>query len=224
MADALGAATGRPLEVLGRFDEDLAGVVAAWVDEHGWAMVNYDAGVAVLAERPATITKLLLTDASPVSFTDADEVAGRARAAIGAERRTDFDAALAAARAIYPVREDNTIIVGDRPLALLRRWMLEVAGRLVDRGLLHATADAAYLTIDELRRAVEGAGGPGSTTPSAAVAARRRGREPTLDRPTSASRAPSPDISRTPAALAPVNEPILWAVGHEYPPPAERAR
>ena len=33
---------------------------------------------------------------------------------------------------------------------------------------------------------------------------------------------PMPDISRTPAALRAVNEPILWGVAHEYPPPAER--
>ena len=222
LADALGTATGRPLEVLARFDEDLAGAVAGWVDGHGWAMVNYDAGVPVLAERPATITKLLLNDSTPVSFTDADEVADRARDAIRPDRRADFDAALAEARAIYPVREDNTIIVGDRPLALLRRWMVEVACRLVERNRLGSTTDAAYLTIAELRRAVEGA----DRLQLDDTVRRRRCEEAWVR----ANPGPAylgkqglmPDISRTPAALRSVNEPILWGVAHEYPSPAER--
>jgi pyruvate,water dikinase len=221
LVDALGTADD-PLEVLARFDQDLAAAVAGWVDEHGWAMVNYDAGVAVLAERPATITKLLLNDADRASFTDADEVATRARDAIRPERRADFDAALADARAIYPVREDNTIIVGDRPLALLRRWMLEVARRVVALGLIGSNADAAYLTVDELRRAVEGTGGLRLDD----TIRRRRGEEEwaraTPGPAYLGEQGPMPDISRTPAALRAVNEPILWGVAHEYPRPVER--
>ncbi len=30
-----------------------------------------------------------------------------------------------------------------------------------------------------------------------------------------------PDIAHLPAALRQVNEPVLWGIGHEYPPPVE---
>ena len=183
-------------------------------------MVNYDAGVVVLAERPATITKLLLNEPEPASHGDADEVADRARKSIRSERRGDFDDALRTARAIYPLREDNTIIVGDRPLALLRRWMLEVARRLVDRGDLGSATDAAYLTVDELRRTLTG-----QTEGRLDETIRRRRGEEAWVRANPGpiylgKRGAMPDISRTPTALREVNEPILWGVGHEYPPPA----
>ena len=129
----------------------------------------------------------------------------------------------AAARAIYPVREDNTVVVGDRPLALLRRWMLEVAGRLVARGILADADDAAYLTIEELRGALTGAGGLASALTE--TIRRRRGEEAWVRANPGplhlGAQGAMPDISRLPAALRQVNEPILWGVAHEYPPPAE---
>ncbi len=220
--EALTADVTRPLDVLRKADADLADAVEQWIDEHGWAMVNYDAGVAVLAERPATITKLLLNNPQPTDHGDADEVADRARQAIRPEGRGDFDAALDDARAIYPVREDNTIIVGDRPFALLRRWMLEVAGRLVDQGHLGSANDAAYLTVAELRRAIAGDAAP----PFDETIRRRHGEEAWVRAnpgPTYlGEQGTMPDISRTPAVLRAVNEPVLWGVAHEYPPPTTK--
>jgi pyruvate,water dikinase len=81
-AEALESAPRRSVEVLATLDEALAADVAGWVEEHGWAMVNYDAGAPVLAERPATLTKLLLSEPDPVGFGDAERTADRARAAI----------------------------------------------------------------------------------------------------------------------------------------------
>ncbi len=177
--------------------------------------------------------------------------------------------ALADARAIYPVRDDNTMVVGDRPMALLRRVMLEAGRRLAAADVLPTSADAAYLFIEELRAALargdgETAGGSRGTTGStgagsaadettqagsaaaetteagsAAVettdatvsaattlgdlVARRRGEEAwARANPGPAyvgDQAPPPDISRLPAALRRVNEPILWGVSHEYPAP-----
>jgi pyruvate,water dikinase len=119
------------------------------------------------------------------------------------------------------VREDNTIVVGDLPLAVLRRWMLEVARRLTDRGLLSEVADAAYLTVDELRGAVEGT----SDRSLDETVLRRRGEEAWVRAHPGAAhigeQGAMPDISRTPAALRQVNEPIMWGVGHEYPAPVE---
>ena len=124
---ALEARPGDPIGALESIDPDLAESLQRWKTTHGWAMVNYDAGIPVLAERPTMLTTLILTEPSPIDFDDAQATAAEARSAIAPQRREEFDVALAAARTIYPLREDNTIVVGDRPMALLRRWMLEVA-------------------------------------------------------------------------------------------------
>lgn len=113
------------------------------------------------------------------------------------------------------MREDNTIIVGDRPFALLRRAMLDAGGRLAARGMLPSSADAAYLFIDEIRSAL--ASVPVSDLTDRVV--RRRGEEAwARAHPGPAyigGQAPPPDTCRLPSALRQVNEPVLWIVGHE---------
>ncbi|MEZ5381577.1 MAG: PEP/pyruvate-binding domain-containing protein [Microthrixaceae bacterium] len=217
---ALEADPAQPIDVLARFDEGLAAEVAAWIDEHGWAMVNYDAGVPVLAERPTMITQLLLNEPESTDFDGADAAADEARRALPAGRRAEFDEALQQAREIYAVREDNTIVVGDRPFALLRRWMLTAADRLVARGTIPTASDAAYLTVDELRAAIGG-----DTAELTERVVRRRGEEAWV-RATPGplyigNQGSPPDTSRLPAPLREVNEPVLWVIGHEYPPPVE---
>lgn len=218
---ALEDAPGRPVTALAAVDPDLGQALTEWVSGHGWALFNYDAGVPVLAERPTLITRLLLAEPAPVDHDGADELADRARRELPSERRAEFDRLLAAARAVYPLREDNTMVVGDRPLGLLRRWMLEAGRRLARRGDLPAPADAAYLFLDELRGAIDSPAG----TDLAARVVQRRGEEAWVRaHPGPAyigEQAPPPDTSRLPEALRQVNEPILWAVSHEYPPPVE---
>lgn len=217
--DALRAQPGRPVQALAEVDATLAEELTAWTAEHGWAAMNYDAGVPVLAERPTMITRLILAEPQPADHSVADETAGRARHALPAGRRAEFDQALADARAVYPLREDNTIIVGDRPFALMRRIMLEAGRRLAARGTLPAANDAAYLHHDEIRDAI--AGSPAEDLVNRVV--RRRGEEAwARANPGQAyvgEQGSPPDISRLPLALRQVNEPILWMVSHEYPTP-----
>ncbi len=217
---ALEADPGHPVEVLSRLDGDLGHELQAWIDEHGWALVNYDAGVPVLAERPTIITRLILKDPEAGETDDAEAVAASAREALPSTSRSAFDDALREARAIYPVREDNTIIVGDRPLALLRLWMLEVADRLVARAVI-ARDDAAYLFVDELRAALVGEETDGLTD----RIVRRRGEEAWVRAQPGplyvGKQAPPPDISRLPDPLRRVNEPVMWVISHEYPAPVE---
>lgn len=219
--EALDADPGRPVEVLEQLDDGLARDLRAWIDEHGWSLVNYDAGVPVLAERPTVITRLVLSEVSPDDSDDADAVAAEARDALPAGARADFDDALEEARAVYPLREDNTVIAGDRPLALLRRWMLEVGDRLAARGTIPSRGDAAYLFVDELRAAL--AGNEAEDLTERIV--KRRGEEAWVRaRPGPlyvGKQAPAPDISRLPEALRRVNEPVMWVIGHEYPDPVE---
>lgn len=218
---ALEADRRHPVDVLAGLDGGLADELAAWVTEHGWAMVNYDAGVATLAERPAMVTRLVLSEPEPADGGEADRLAAEAREALPAERRAELDAALAEARALYPLREDNTIITGDRPMALLRRWMLETGRRLAERGTIAAPGHAAHLELAELRAALAGE----DQGDLAAVVARRRGEEAWARAHPGplhvGEQAPPPDISHLPRPLREVNEPILWFIGHEYPPPTE---
>lgn len=218
-------------------DPGLGELLRGWMADHGWAMVNYDAGAPVLAERPAMMAKLLLADPEPTDFERAEAVATEARGALPPESRAEFDRALAEAREVYPLREDNTIVVGDRPMALLRRWMLEVADRLVERGVIASIGDAAYLTIDELLGTLED-GSAGNTALGERRAgdcaigaelvkriARRQGEEAWVRAHPGPNyigeQAPQPEISRLPAPLRTVNEPVLWIIGHEYPEPVD---
>ena len=219
---ALESHPGRPIEALRRVDPSLADELEGWLADHGWASVNYDAGVRVLAERPTTVTRLLLAEPEAVDHGAADDMAAKASAALAPSRREEFDLALREAREVYPLREDNTIVVGDRPLAVLRRIMLEAGRRLAERGDLPSPADAAYLMVDELRTAL--VDGPATLDPTALVV-RRRGEEAWVRaHPGPAyvgAQAPPPGTSRLPEALRAVNEPVLWVVGHEYPSPVD---
>ena len=220
-ASALRADPGHPLDALGAHDAELAAEMQHWIDEHGWALLNYDAGVPVLAERPRVLTKLLLADPPVIEFTEADVLADRARQALAPDRRRDFDDVLEVARSVYPTREDTTVVVGDRPLALLRRWMLEVGARLEARGHLAGASDASFLHIDELDGALSGQ----PVADFRSLVARRRGEHAWVR----ANPGPAylgkqgapPDISKLPDPLRRMNEPILWLVGHEYPAPTE---
>ena len=222
-AEALADRPTAPVEVLRALDADLADAVQAWIDRHGWAMVNYDAGRATLAERPRMVTRLLLSEPDPPDFAAADETVDRARAALPVDRVEAFDDAIARARVMHPLREDNTIIVGDGPLSLLRRWMLEVSDRLVARGALPSREDAVYLTATELRDQL--AGTADGSADAVDLVSRRRGEEAWVRaNPGPAylgERGGEPDISRLPKALRAVNEPLLWAAGHEFPEPTE---
>lgn len=219
--DAVEAQPHDPVGALEAVDPALADALRHWMHEHGWAAINYDAGRPTIAERPATVASLLLAEPDDDESTAeqaADAIAVEARAALHADQRGAFDEALAVARRVQPLREDNTIVAGDRPFALLRRWMLEVARRLEDRGVLGAAADAPHLTQDELRDALTGRLGRAEV---ATLVQRRRGEEAWVRaRPGPAfigAQAPPPDVSRLPEALRTVNEPVLWMVGHEYP-------
>ncbi|MCB0964576.1 MAG: hypothetical protein KDA98_14950, partial [Acidimicrobiales bacterium] len=139
--DALRAEPGRPVEALGRVDASLGEALADWIAEHGWSLINYDAGVPTLAERPTLVTSIVLAAPAAADHRGVEADAAEARAALPPARRAEFDEVLAQARAIYPLREDNTIIVGDRPMAAIRRTMLELGERLAAAGVLAAPGD-----------------------------------------------------------------------------------
>lgn len=101
---------------------------------------------------------------------------GAVRAQVPADERADFDRLLADARATYGVRDSNGLLTAAWPVGLLRRAMLEVGRRLVERGGLHDAEHAVELTVAELVAVFVGAGSALVTADEAAarLAERRR--------------------------------------------------
>ncbi|HUG85847.1 MAG TPA: PEP/pyruvate-binding domain-containing protein, partial [Euzebya sp.] len=145
-----------PVAALTAIAADLAAALQGWIARHAWRSMDYDAGRPVLAEQPAVISRVLLADPDRSGVEDAGVVEAQARAALDPVDLPQFDRLLAEARARYPVREDNVIWTEGMPGGLFRRWLLEAAGRLVDRGVLDQVDDGAYLTLDEVVDALAG--------------------------------------------------------------------
>lgn len=219
-AAALAATPEDPVGAIRTLDDDTATALEDWLETHGGDCVNYDPGRPVLAEQPRMVTHLLLGNPTPLdgAAATARTAEADARAALPAGDVDDFDRLLAAARRVYPVREENTRWTDAVPGGLLRRALVAAGDRLAARGAIADPADASYLTVEEVRMTLRGAG----DTDLVAAALRRRGEEAWARAnpgPTTigAPSGPPPDLSRLPAALRAVNEPVLWMVGLEYP-------
>lgn len=118
-----------------------------------------------LPRRPSASRKAIVQD-------PAIEVALREQ--VPEADRAEWDELLADARATYGVRDDNGLLTAAWPVGLLRRGMLEIGRRLVERGPLHDREHAFELTVDELIGALDGAPAPSADDAAAHLAERRR--------------------------------------------------
>lgn len=209
-----------PIEALTGARPDLARQLAAWIRRHGWRTLNYDPGSPAVAEHGSLIRQLLLVDAADRHLEAVAELEGAARAVLDTPTRAHFDQVLSIARQRYGLREENVVLTDNVPNGLLRRWLIEVARRLTDRGAIARTADGAHLTIDELRQALAGTESADLST----IVARRRNEEAWVRaHPGPSHVGPQgvpPDVSRLPDPAGRTNAALLWAMQHEYPPAA----
>lgn len=220
--DARAALAATPADPIGALHDrypELAERVADWIRRHGWRTLNYDAGSAAIAERPALLARLLLfSEPPPRQSEELEEYEAQARHPLDPAGRARFAEALTTARDRYGLREENVVLTDSVPSGLLRRWVIEAGERLVQRRVLTRSADAAYLTLDELRSALTGQDDGGL----AHLAVRRRSEEAWVRAhpgPAHVGRqAPPPDVSRLPAAARRTNAALLWGMEHEYPP------
>jgi phosphohistidine swiveling domain-containing protein len=156
-----------------------AGDVDGFRELHGWRSPAYDPSVPTLGEHPEALALALAaaTSANEAADarTDADTTAAiqAVRAAIPAARQGEFDELLTEAQLMYGVRDENESPCLLWPVGLVRRVLLEIGTRLVERGQCEECDDVFFADRSELSAAVGGDssnGWPGAR----AVAERRR--------------------------------------------------
>ena len=98
------------------------------------------------------------------------------------------------------LRDDNGPMTVEWTIGLLRRSLLEVGRRCVDRGTLTSADDAVELTLDEIDPLLAGHGGPSPAEVAARGAARRAALAVTPPA-TLGDEEPEPDLSVFPAPL-----------------------
>ena len=157
----------------------------------------------------------MLASTEPFDATAAaaagDAAAAALRARVPAAERVEFDEALEEARIALDLRDDNGPMTVEWTMGLLRRALLEVGRRLVERGGLAAAEDAVELALDELAPLLVDGAGPSAADVSERGAARRGARAvrppATLGEPE-----PEPDLSVFPAGLAKMTRTAMIAV------------
>lgn len=216
LADALRATPADPVAALRAVDADVADALDAWLHAHGWRPTNYEPGSPALIERPGVVTRLLLHQDGPTDDQVVARVEAEALAQLAETDRDRFVAALAHARRVYPVREENVVLTDNLPCGILRRWVLEAGHRLVDRDRLARVDDAVFCTADELADVFRG-----SPTDLESLVTRRRGEQAwtrahpgpavvgELDKP--------PNLRYLPKHGRHVNEALLWGLKMEFP-------
>jgi pyruvate,water dikinase len=221
------------MEGLLRVAPDVAAALQEWLRVWGLRTFGSDAGRPSVGEQPEIVAAMLADLLDGDARLESDE---RARLVAGARAeirdpalRRKFDAALAYAELVYPLREDNVLLTEQIPVGLLRRAGLEIGRRLTARGVLDAPEDAFMLSVDELRQAMNGAAPPhasASATPTSTPreTARRRRREllwvkanpgPVVYGPPPGR---LPDVRGLPEAARRVNQAMLWQLEQELAP------
>lgn len=212
---------------------EIADRLAAHLDTFGCRTTGYDPGRPSMAERPDLVLGILRDLAA--AGTTADQLA-----AALADRRVDADArveaeldrrgvapadrnqlrrAIDAARAAWPVREDNLFWTDSVPCGVLRLVALEVGRRLAGDGHLRQSADACWLEGDEIRAVLDGRA---DRSGLAAIVARRKAEYawvaahpgPAVIGPPASD---PPDLRAAPEAIRRTSGAMLWMIAHEYP-------
>jgi phosphohistidine swiveling domain-containing protein len=126
-----------------------------YLADHAWrALTDYSPRARTLIELPDVLVQAIraATDAAPRPEPDAAPF----RARVPESERERFDDLLADARRCYGIRDDNVGLTGLWPVGLVRRAILEVGRRLVDRGVLDEPTQALALGEQELADALHG--------------------------------------------------------------------
>ncbi len=92
----------------------------------------------------------------PVPTYDSEKAAGALRASVPEGSRGEFDAALAEARHVARLRDERSLYTDVWANGVLRRGLLELGRRLVDRGSIASASDVFELEESEIREVATG--------------------------------------------------------------------
>jgi pyruvate,water dikinase len=213
--------------------EAVAAIVSHF-DQFGCRVTAFDPGRPTIDERPGLVLGVLrdlVTDGTGpdelaaelsqrrVAAETAMESAAESRG-LAPQRRRLLRDALAGARRVWPVREDNLAYTDAMPAGLVRRAMLEIGRRLVASGVLQRADDACWLELDEVRDLLRDRSLAGEEVPAERVVRRRAERAwvrahpgpVTLGAPPEAP----PDLRALPAAVRQTTGAVLWAIEQEF--------
>jgi pyruvate,water dikinase len=220
--ELLEARTPDILERLNDIDPPAAKELRQYLQFWGLRPIGPEAGCPTLADQPQLVADLiadLLNDDGHRDLSAARlALVEEARTRLTGYARQRFDAALAYAERVYPLREDNVLLTDQLPTGLLRRVALEAGRRLVGLGLLGRADDAVMLTADELREALRTHGD------ARRIVSRRKAEHAWVRAnpgPMTFGPAPgkAPDLRGLPAPARRTNRAVLWMMEHELTAP-----
>src|SRR5262245_1735550 len=210
------------LKQLEEVDPPVAKELRQYLQFWGLRPIGPEAGCPTVADQPHLVADLiadLLSDDGRRDLSAARlALVEEARAQLTGPARQRFDAALAYAERVYPLREDNVLLTDQLPTGLLRRVALEAGRRLVSLGLLGRAEDALMLTVDELHEALQ-------THRDLRRTVSRRKAEHAWVRanpgPMTYGPEPgkAPDLRGLPAPARRINRALLWMMEHELTVP-----
>jgi phosphohistidine swiveling domain-containing protein len=187
-----------------------------YLREFGWRTVTgYDLDSRTVGELPEALVANVLASTEPFDATAAaaagDAAAAALRARVPAAEQVVFDESLEEARIALDLRDDNGPMTVEWTMGLLRRALLEIGRRLVERARLAAAEDAVELALDELAPLLVDGVGPSAADVSERGESRRAARAVrppvTLGEPE-----PEPDLSVFPPGLAKMTRTAMIAV------------
>ena len=207
---------------LNDIDPPVARELREYLKFWGLRPIGPEAGCPTVAEQPQlvadSIADLLSDDGQGDRSGARRALAEEARGQLTGPARQRFDAALAYAERVYPLREDNVLLTDQLPTGLIRRVALEAGRRLVSLGLVGRAEDAVMLTADELDDALR------TSVDVRRLVSRRKAEHawvraspgPMIHGPAPGK---APDLRGLPAPARRINRAMLWMLDHELTAP-----
>lgn len=215
----------RSPDLLARLDDidpSVARDLREYLQFWGLRPLGSEPGCPTVSEQPQlladAIADVLSENPSPDLSVARQALREEARMRLTGPRLQRFDAALAYAERVYPLREDNVVLTDQLPVGLLRRAALEAGRRLVRLNLLDRAEDAVMLTANELRDAIDrGHDVRGAVSRCKAEHAWVRANPGPMTYGPAPGKAP--DLRGLPAPARRINAALLWALEQELTPP-----
>ena len=164
---------GKQIEQLRCVSREVADGLDAYLEEYADRIVTgFDISDATLREFPQFTIALIASrldssSASQSQSSERTELPARLRELAPMEKRSEFDAGLAEAKAAYGLHDEDVRLTYFWPLGLMRRTILAAAQRLTARGLLRHIEDAFQTTPQELDALMTGHSAPSAEELSA---------------------------------------------------------